>query len=109
MVDTGSLYRSVAEVSLTKDDKVVAVTFRQEFNEYGHYVERASGRNTPRGNPGDIGRGNPRKKKPWFSRKYFASMFNVREFMADNLGMETCLAITDALERVPKTFGANEF
>lgn len=102
-IDRGALYNSVVGVSVAMDSKVTSVTLHQEFSEYGFYVERGTGSNTPRGNSGDIGRENPRKKKPWMTRKYLASMFNLREFMADSLGVETCLSLTNALERIPDT------
>lgn len=108
-IDRGRLYGSVVGISLSMDEKVTSVTLSQEFNEYGVYVERGTGRNTPRGNNGDIGRPNPRVKKPWMTRKYLASMFNLREFMADSLGMEICLAMTNALERIPNTRNMSEF
>ena len=101
VIDTGHLYNSVVGVSLTADQKFSSVTLKQEFCEYGIYVERGTGSNTPKGNPGDIGRENRRKKRPWMTRKYLASMFNLREFMADSLGKQICLAVTNALDRNP--------
>ena len=53
----------------------------QTFNTYGLFVDYGTGRNTPRGNPGDLGRANSRKRKRWFSRKYYASVMNIQEFM----------------------------
>lgn len=108
VVDSGRLYNSVVGVSLDADSKFTAVTLKQEFQEYGIYAERGTGRNTPKGNPGDIGRPNPRKKRKWMTRKYLASMFNLREFMADNLGQQICLAVTNALERNP-TISKDDF
>ena len=61
------------------------------------FVDYGTGRNTPRGNPGDIGKANGRKRKRWFSRKYFASVMNIQEFYADSLGQEFCRAISNAL------------
>lgn len=101
VIDTGRLYNSVVGVSLDADSKFVSVTLKQEFQEYGIYAERGTGRNTPKGNPGDIGRPNPRKKRPWMTRKHLASMFNLREFMADNLGQQICLAVSNALDKEP--------
>ena len=63
----------------------------------GFTLCKVSGRNTPRGNPGDIGKANGRKRKRWFSRKYFASVMNIQEFYADSLGQEFCRAISNAL------------
>jgi hypothetical protein len=73
---------------------------------YGLFVDYGRGRNTPRAhcealsqerNTGDIGKANGRKRKRWFSRKYFASVMNIQEFYADSLGQEFCRAISNAL------------
>ena len=101
VIDTGRLYNSVIGVSMTADDRFSTVSLKQEFSEYGIYVERGTGRNTPKGNPGDIGKPNPRVKKKWMTRKYLASMFNLQEFMADSLGKQICLAVTNVLDREP--------
>lgn len=106
VIDTGALYRSTVGVSLTADGKFIDITLSQAFNTYGLFVDYGTGRNTPRGhrgalsserNPGDIGRANGRKRKRWFSRKYFASVMNIQEFYADSLGQEFCRAISNAL------------
>lgn len=96
-VDTGALYRSTVGVSMTADGKFIDITLSQAFNTYGLFVDYGTGRNTPRGNSGDIGRANGRKRKRWFSRKYFASVMNIREFFADSLGKEFCRAVSNAL------------
>lgn len=88
VVDTGALYRSTVGVSLTADGKFIDITLSQAFNTYGLFVDYGTGSNTPRGNSGDIGKANPRKRKRWFSRKYFASVMNIQEFYADSLGQE---------------------
>ena len=87
-IDTGALYRSAMAVSMRADGRFTSISLSQKFNLYGLYVDYGTGSNTPRGNPGDIGRENKRKRKRWFSRKYFASVMNIREFFADNLGKE---------------------
>ncbi len=56
----------------------------QAFNTYGLFVDYGTGRNTHEENPGDIGKANGRKRKRWFSRKYFASVMNIQEFYADS-------------------------
>lgn len=97
--DTGALYRSTVAVSLQADGKFTSVTLSQSFNTYGLFVDYGTGSNTPRGNSGDLGEDftNRRKRKRWFSRKYFASVMNIQEFFADNLGRDCCLAISSAL------------
>ena len=97
VVDTGALYRSTVGVSLDTDGKVIDIRLAQAFNTYGLFVDYGTGSNTPRGNSGDSGRANKRKRKEWFSRKYFASVMNIQEFMADSLGREFCLVVANAL------------
>lgn len=96
---TGSLYHSVVGVGLSFDEKVTTVKLEQSFNLYGIYVDQGTGSNTPRGNSGDLGEGfvNRRRRKQWFSRKYYASVMNIQEFFADSLGQQCCLAISNAL------------
>ena len=97
VIDTGALYRSTIGISLTADGKFIDISLEQAFNTYGLFVDYGTGRNTPRGNPGDIGRANGRHRKRWFSRKYFASVMNIQEFYADSLGQEFCRTISNAL------------
>lgn len=99
VVDTGALYRSTVAVSMTADGKFTSISLTQKFNLYGIYADYGVGSNTPRGNPGDIGRDNKRKRKRWFSRKYFASVMNIREFFADNLGKDLADTVSNALTR----------
>ena len=97
VIDTGALYRSTVGISMTADGKFIDITLSQAFNTYGLFVDYGTGRNTPRGNPGDLGHANNRKRKRWFSRKYYASVMNIQEFYADSLGQEFCRAISNAL------------
>ena len=99
VVDTGALYRSTVAVSMNADGKFTSVTLAQSFNIYGLYADYGVGSNTPRGNPGDLGRYNKRKRRRWFSRKYFASVMNIREFFADNLGKQLANTVSNALTR----------
>lgn len=96
-IDTGALYRSTVGVGMTADGKFTDITLSQSFNTYGLFVDYGTGSNTWRGNPGDIGRDNKRKRKPWFSKKYYASFMNLSEFFADSLGREFIGVISNAL------------
>lgn len=98
-IDTGALYRSAMAVSMRADGRYTSISLSQKFNLYGLYVDYGTGSNTPKGNPGDIGRANARKRKRWFSRKYFASVMNIREFFADNLGKDLADTVSNALTR----------
>ena len=40
----------------------------------------------PRGNFGNLGRAKRRQRRRWFSRKYYASVMNLKEFYEDNFG-----------------------
>ena len=97
VIDTGAHYRSTVGISMTANGKFINISLEQAFNTYGLFVDYGTGRNTPRGNSGDIGKANGRKRKRWFSRKYFASVMNIQEFYADSLGQEFCRAISNTL------------
>lgn len=97
VVDTGALYRSAVSVGLSIDGKVSAVTLSQAFNTYGLFQDYGTGREVPVGNPGDIGRDMVRLRRKWFSTKYYASVMNLKEFFADNLGRDFCGIVANAL------------
>lgn len=97
VVDTGALYRSTLVVGMTADGKFTQITLSQSFRTYGIFQDYGTGRETPRGNSGDIGRDKVRKRRRWFSRKYFASVMSIQEFYADNLGKQFCNAVSNAL------------
>lgn len=99
VVDTGQLYKSVASLRASADNDFVTVQLSQSFLEYGLWQDYGTGKEVPRGNPGDIGRDKARQPRRWFSKKYFASVMNLQEFYADNLGMEGALLISDALSK----------
>ena len=88
VIDTGMLLGSTHAISMKIDSNATEAELSQEFREYGLWQDYGVGRETPRGNSGDIGRAKKRKRRRWFSRKYFASVFNIRDFMADSLGKE---------------------
>ena len=52
----------------------------------------------PRANSGDIGREKKRKAKKWFSRKYYSSVLNLRDFLADNIGQSFVGVVAQALD-----------
>lgn len=99
VIDTGALYRSTLAVRMYADGKYTSITLEQSFNLYGLFVDYATGSNTPRGNPGDLGRDNARRRKRWFSRKYYAPVMNIRDFYADNLGHDLADTVSNALTR----------
>ena len=81
------------------DGRFFEVGLSQAFLEYGLWQDYGTGKETPRGNSGDIGREKKRKRRRWFSKKYYSSVMNIRDFFADNLGREFQGIIADAFDR----------
>jgi hypothetical protein len=98
--DTDALLNSPISLSTRHDGRFFEVQLSQEFLEYGLWQDYGVGRETPRGNSGDIGRKKVRQRRPWFSKKYFASVMNIKEFYADNLGHEFQAIIADAFASI---------
>ena len=98
--DTDALLNSPISLSTRHDGRFFEVQLSQEFLEYGLWQDDGVGRETPRGNSGDIGRKKVRQRRPWFSKKYFASVMNIKEFYADNLGHEFHGIIADAFASI---------
>ena len=89
VIDTGALLAS---------PKFMELGLSQSFLEYGLWQNFGTGKEIPRGNNGDIGRERKRKKKPWFSRKYYASVMNLRDFLADNMAKEFVGVVAQSLD-----------
>ena len=98
VIDTKTLLNSPVSLGYKADGKLVDVHLTQAFREYGMWQDYGTGRETPRGNPGDIGRAKVRQRRRWFSIKYYASFMNIKEFYADNLGKEFIGIINEALD-----------
>ena len=88
VIDTGRLLHSVSALPVRADGRFIEIGLSQAFLEYGLWQDFGTGKDIPRGNHGDIGREKKRVAKKWFSRKYYASVMNIREFLAENLGNE---------------------
>ncbi len=67
------------------DTRCAIDLYRMAFLEYGLWQDYGTGRETPRGNSGDIGRTKVRQRRKWFSRKYYASVMRLKEFYEDNV------------------------
>lgn len=98
VIDTKSLLRSPISLPVRADGRFFEVGLSQAFLEYGLWQDYGTGRETPRGNSGDIGRDKVRLRRRWFSRKYYASVMNIRDFYADNLGKEYQGIISDIFD-----------
>ena len=81
------------------DGRFFEVGLSQSFLEYGLWQDYGTGRETPRGNSGDLGRAKKRQRRRWFSRKYYASVMNLKEFLEENIGKEFCGIISSALSK----------
>ena len=104
VIDTGRLLASPVALPVRADGRFVEVTLSQEFLEYGLWQDYGVGRETPRGNSGDIGHTKVRQRRPWFSKKYYASVLNLRDFFGDNLGREFQGIMADTFERLNKLY-----
>ena len=82
VIDTGRLLQSPIGVKTTADGKISEVHLSQAFLEYGLWQDYGTGKEVPRGNSGNLGRPKVRKERHWFSRKYYMSVMNIKEFMA---------------------------
>ncbi len=98
VIDTGRLLKSPISFPVTADGRFLEVSLSQAFLEYGLWQDFGTGKETPRGNSGDIGREKRRKPKKWFSRKYYASVMNLRDFMAESIGEEFVGLVAKALD-----------
>ena len=98
VVDTKALLNSVRSVNMKSDGRFVEISLSQSFLEYGIWRNFGTGREIPRGNGGDIGHERKRKKRPWFSRTYYASVMNLRDFLADNLAEEFVGVVAQAFD-----------
>ena len=98
VIDTGLLLASPRSLPVRADGRFFEVGLSQTFLEYGLWQDYGTGRETPRGNSGDIGRDKKRKRRRWFSKKYYSSVMNIRDFFADNLGKEFQGIIADSFD-----------
>jgi hypothetical protein len=105
VIDTQRLLRSPIAIGMNADGKFSEVHLSQAFLEYGLWQDYGTGKEVPRGNSGDLGRPKVRKERHWFSRKYYMSVMNIKEFMGDSLGRQFQSIISDALDQ--KKFSRN--
>lgn len=93
IIDTKNLYNNTSQQTKVYDNQVLNLSYSWIFPQYGIYQERGTGRGVFRGNHGDIGRRNKRKRRPWMSRKYIASVYNLREFLTENIGQQALYVV----------------
>ena len=104
VIDTGALLASPVALPVRADGRFVEVTLSQSFLEYGLWQDYGVGGETPRGNSGDLGHAKKRQRRPWFSKKYYASVLNLRDFFGDNLGKEFSGIMADTFQRLNKIY-----
>ena len=104
VINTGALLASPKAFPVRADGRFFEVGLTHAFLEYGLWQDYGTGRETPRGNSGDLGRAKKRKRRKWFSRKYYASVMNLKEFYEDNIGRTFTGILSNALN---KNFGRN--
>ena len=104
VIDTSALLHSPISLPVKADGRFFEVSLSQEFLEYGLWQDYGVGKETPRGNSGDIGRKKVRKRRPWFSKKYYASVMNLRDFLGENIGKEFQGIIADTFARTNKIY-----
>ena len=105
VIDTGRLLNSPVAVRTSADGKISEVHLSQAFLEYGLWQDYGTGKEVPRGNSGDLGKPKVRKERHWFSRKYYMSVMNIKEFMSDSLGKQFMGIVAEALSQ--KRFSKN--
>ena len=71
----------------------------EQIIQFGLWQDYSTGRETPRGNSGDLGRAKKRQCRRWSSRKYYASVMNLKEFYEENIGRDFCGIISDFAKR----------
>ena len=99
VIDTGALLASPKALPVRADGRFFEVGLSQTFLEYGLWQDYGTGRETPRGNSGDLGRAKRRQRRRWFSRKYYASVMRLKEFYEDNVGRTFCGILSSALSK----------
>lgn len=92
--DEPHLYDSLRYFPVKHDDTYMELTLHFSFPEYGIFQDLGVGREKYRGNPGDIGDFQQthdaarkfRDRRKWFSTKWYASVMNIKDFMARSIG-----------------------
>lgn len=106
VIDTKALLWSVHGVASKLDKEWKEAEYKWSYLEYGIWNNYGTGREVYRGNPGDIGRDKVREARKWMSVPLYASVMNLKEFMADNIGKEFLGIVSDALDYDKLRYGS---
>jgi len=103
VIDTWALWRSPKALPVRADGRLYDITLPHYFHEYGLWQDLGVGRELQHGkyeeNKEYIDRyGRKRVRRKWFSVKYYASVMNLRDFMAESLGNEFVAMFCAALD-----------
>lgn len=93
---SANLLHSVSELNFFSKDPVYDIS--HDFAYYGIYVDRGTGREFKKGNPGDLGFTPVRQPKPWLSKKFYSSYMRLMEYSADSMGAEFAASMVNILE-----------
>lgn len=93
VIDTGRLLHSPLSIGLSAEGKFSQIQLSQAFLEYGLWQDYGTGAETPHGNSSDIGREKKRQRRPWFSRKYYASVMNIKALWLTRIKTKENLSI----------------
>jgi len=104
VIDTGHLLNSVKALPVRADGRFIEISLSQLFTEHGLWQDFGTGKEIPRGNSGDIGREKRRVAKKWFSRKYYSSVLNLRDFLAENIGQEFTGLVAKSLDETYRRY-----
>ncbi len=97
VVDSGLLYKSLLGTKTDIGKDANEFQLEQQFVTYGIFQNYGTGKETPRGNPGDIGRAKVRKARQWFDKKYYGSVMNLRDFLGESLSQQYIGIVSNAL------------
>ncbi len=85
--DEGALYHSlVNHVMSNAGGDVSKIDFL--FKQYGIYVDMGVGKETSRGNAGDLRFAKTRQPREWYSKVFFREVMKLKEYMAWRYGQE---------------------
>ena len=103
VIDTGALWRSPKVLSVKADGRFYDITLSHTFLEYGLWQDLGVGREIRHGDYGynkEYIENHGRKREPrrWLSPKYYSSVMNLRDFMAESLGDEFKSMFCNALD-----------